>query len=120
MTFDELDLRAVGPKIRMRLPSLTPLELRVVETVFGQGQFSEATALRQIADDAGVSEALVVKIAKKLGFAGFRDFRSAVAEYIRSPTAEMHEELRSTTAPRRSSRKCSVPPFRLWRKRSRS
>jgi RpiR family transcriptional regulator, repressor of rpiB and als operon len=93
MTFDELDLRAVGPKIRMRLPSLTPLELRVVETVFGQGQFSEATALRQIADDAGVSEALVVKIAKKLGFAGFRDFRSAVAEYIRSPTAEMHEEL---------------------------
>lgn len=93
MTFDELDLRAVGPKIRMRLPSLTPLELRVVETVFGQGQFTESTALRQIADDAGVSEALVVKIAKKLGFTGFRDFRSAVAEYIRSPTAEMHEEL---------------------------
>lgn len=93
MSFDQLDLRAVGPRIRMRLPSLTPLELRVVETVFGQRQFNETTALRQIADDAGVSEALVVKIAKKLGYAGFRDFRSAVAEYIRSPTAEMHEEL---------------------------
>lgn len=93
MTIDDLDLRAIGPKIRMRLPSLTPLELRVVETVFGQRDFTELTALRQIADDAGVSEALVVKIAKKLGYSGFRDFRSAVAEYIRSPTAEMHEEL---------------------------
>lgn len=93
MTIDELDLRAVGPRIRMRLPLLTPLELRVVETVFGLRQFTERTALSQIATDAGVSEALVVKIAKKLGFSGFRDFRTAVAEYIRSPTAEMHEEL---------------------------
>ncbi|OAM76945.1 MurR/RpiR family transcriptional regulator [Devosia elaeis] len=93
MSLDGLDLRAIGPRIRMRLPELTPLELRVVETVFGLRQFSEKTALSQIASDAGVSEALVVKIAKKLGFSGFRDFRSAVAEYIRSPTAEMHEEL---------------------------
>lgn len=93
MTIDELDLRAIGPRIRMRLPLLTPLELRVVETVFGLRQFSERTALSQIATDAGVSEALVVKIAKKLGFSGFRDFRTSVAEYIRSPTAEMHEEL---------------------------
>jgi DNA-binding MurR/RpiR family transcriptional regulator len=93
MSLDGLDLRAVGPRIRMRLPLLTPLELRVVETVFGLRQFTERTALSQIATDAGVSEALVVKIAKKLGFSGFRDFRTAVAEYIRSPTAEMHEEL---------------------------
>lgn len=93
MTIEDLDLRAIGPRIRMRLPSLTPLELRVVETVFGQRNFTEATALSQIAADAGVSEALVVKIAKKLGYSGFRDFRAAVAEYIRSPTAEMHEEL---------------------------
>ncbi|ODT81184.1 MAG: RpiR family transcriptional regulator [Pelagibacterium sp. SCN 64-44] len=93
MSLDGLDLRAVGPKIRMRLPLLTPLELRVVETVFALRQFTERTALSQIATDAGVSEALVVKIAKKLGFSGFRDFRTAVAEYIRSPTAEMHEEL---------------------------
>lgn len=93
MTIDDLHLRAIGPRIRMRLPSLTPLELRVVETVFGQRSFTETTALSQIASDAGVSEALVVKIAKKLGYSGFRDFRNAVAEYIRSPTAEMHEEL---------------------------
>jgi hypothetical protein len=30
----ENDLKAVGPRIRMMMPSLTPLEARVVETVF--------------------------------------------------------------------------------------
>jgi DNA-binding MurR/RpiR family transcriptional regulator len=36
---------------------------------------------------------MVVKITKKLGFSGFRDFRSAVSQYNRQPTAEMHQEL---------------------------
>ena len=87
------DLKAVGPRIRMMMPQLTPLEARVVETVFGMREFSELTALKDLAEDAGVSEAMVVKIAKKLGFGGYRDFRSAVSSYNRLPTAEMHQEL---------------------------
>ena len=77
----------------MMMPNLTPLEARVVDTVFGRRDFSDATALKDVAEDAGVSEAMVVKIAKKLGFAGYRDFRANVAEYVRLPIAEMHEEL---------------------------
>ena len=46
-----------------------------------------------IAGEAGVSEAMVVKITKKLGFAGFREFRNAVALYNQLPTSEMHQEL---------------------------
>lgn len=87
------DLKAVGPRIRMMMPQLTPLEARVVETVFGLRDFSEETALKDLAAEAGVSEAMVVKITKKLGFSGFRDFRTAVSRYIRLPTAEMHQEL---------------------------
>lgn len=87
------DPKAVGPRIRMMMPQLTPLEARVVETVFGLRDFSEETALKDIAEEAGVSEAMVVKIAKKLGFGGYRDFRSAVSSYNRLPTAEMHQEL---------------------------
>jgi len=87
------DPKAVGPRIRMMMPLLTPLEARVVETVFGHRDFDETTALKQIAEEAGVSEAMVVKIAKKLGFSGYRDFRTAVSEYGRLPTAEMHQEL---------------------------
>jgi DNA-binding MurR/RpiR family transcriptional regulator len=77
----------------MMMPSLTPMEARVVDSVFGRKDFSDTTSLKEIADEAGVSEAMVVKIAKKLGFSGYRDFRQNVAGYIRLPVAEMHEEL---------------------------
>lgn len=87
------DVKAVGPRIRMMMPQLTPLEARVVDTVFGLRDFSEDTALKDLAAEAGVSEAMVVKITKKLGFSGYRDFRSAVSHYNRLPTAEMHQEL---------------------------
>jgi len=93
MSLAGIDLKAVGPRIRMMMPHLTPLEAQVVETVFARRDFDETTALKQIAEEAGVSEAMVVKIAKKLGFSGYRDFRTAVSEYGRLPTAEMHEEL---------------------------
>jgi DNA-binding MurR/RpiR family transcriptional regulator len=93
MNTENFDTKAVGPRIRMMMPLLTPLEAKVVDTVFALRDFSDDTSLKQIADDAGVSEAMVVKITKKLGFAGYRDFRAAVSQYNRQPTAEMHQEL---------------------------
>lgn len=93
MNVDGFEMKAVGPRIRMMMPMLTPLEAKVVDTVFGMRDFSEETSLKQLAENAGVSEAMVVKITKKLGFSGFRDFRFAVSQYNRQPTTEMHQEL---------------------------
>ena len=75
------------------MPSLTPLETRVVDSVFGRKDFDDTTTLKAIADDAGVSEAMVVKIAKKLGFSGFREFRQNVASYSRLLVGDMQEDL---------------------------
>ncbi len=77
----------------MMMPSLTPLEAKVVEQVLARRDFTEATRLQDVAAEAGVSEAMVVKIAKKLGFSGYRDFRSNVSSYNRLSIVEMHEEL---------------------------
>ena len=93
MNNGSLDLKSVGPRIRMMMPLLTPLEAKVVDTVFALRDFNDETTLKEIAGEAGVSEAMVVKISKKLGFAGFREFRSAVALYNQLPTTEMHQEL---------------------------
>jgi DNA-binding MurR/RpiR family transcriptional regulator len=93
MSISLTDPRTVGPRIRMMMPHLTPLEARVVDTVLGRRDFDETTPLRTVADDAGVSEAMIVKIAKKLGFAGFRDFRAGVVGYNSLPTTELHQEL---------------------------
>lgn len=90
---DLSDVRAIGPRIRMMMPSLTPLEARVAEGALSRRGFDETTSIRTFAEESGVSEAMVVKTCKKLGFTGFRTFRSALAEYNRLPTAEMHEEL---------------------------
>jgi RpiR family transcriptional regulator, repressor of rpiB and als operon len=87
------DPRTVGPRIRMMMPHLTPLEARVVDMMLGRRDFDETTSLKTVAADAGVSEAMIIKITKKLGFSGFKDFRSGIVDYNRLPTAELHQEL---------------------------
>ncbi len=87
------DPRTIGAQIRMQMPFLTPLEARVVDTITGRSNLSDATPLKDIAEDAGVSEAMVVKIAKKLGFSGFRDFRAALVNYNSLDTANLHQEI---------------------------
>jgi DNA-binding MurR/RpiR family transcriptional regulator len=87
------DPRAVGAQIRMRLPSLTPLEGRVASAILDRKDIHESTPLKEIAEVTGVSEAMVVKVAKKLGFAGFREFRQGLVDYYRSDTAALHSEI---------------------------
>lgn len=90
------DPRAVGAQIRMRLPSLTPLEGKVAAAIMARKDIDETTPLKEIAEGSGVSEAMVVKVAKKLGFAGFREFRQGLVDYYRSDTAALHSEIGET------------------------
>lgn len=87
------DPRAVGAQIRMKLPSLTPLEGKVAADILLRRDITPDIALRAVAEGSGVSEAMVVKVAKKLGFAGFRDFRQGLVDYYRSDTAALHSEI---------------------------
>ena len=93
MTMSVADPKTVGPRIRMMMPQLTPLEARVVEMILGRRDFDGTTGIKTVADEAGVSEAMIVKIAKKLGFSGFKAFRSGIVDYNRLPTADLHQEL---------------------------
>lgn len=90
---DDSDPRSVGPRIRMMMPLLTPREAHVVEAILGMHDFDASTPLKAIAEATDVSEAMVVKITKKLGFDGYRGFRAALAEYNRLPAAGMHQDL---------------------------
>ena len=87
------DPRAVGAQIRMRLPSLTPLEGKVAADILARKDITGAMPLRDVATGSGVSEAMVVKVAKKLGFAGFREFRQGLVDYYSSDTAALHAEI---------------------------
>jgi RpiR family transcriptional regulator, repressor of rpiB and als operon len=87
------DPRAVGAQIRMRLPSLTPLEGKVAADILARKDITDSMPLRDVATGSGVSEAMVVKVAKKLGFAGFREFRQGLVDYYSSDTAALHAEI---------------------------
>ena len=87
-----IDPRAVGPRIRMMLPDMSPLEARITEFLM-RTDFDETLQLKQVADGLGVSEAMVVKTAKKLGFDGFRELRAALVEYKRLPAVDLHQEV---------------------------
>ena len=78
-------------RIRERLPTLTALETRVISAIAGQMQ--ENTLLKVVAAESGVSEAMVIKVAKKLGFDGFRSLRAALVERNRLPLDKVREEL---------------------------
>lgn len=85
------DARTVGPRIRMALPDLTPSEIRITEVLLA----GEAPLpLKEVAAAAETSEAMVVKTAKRLGFAGYRELRAALSAYRRQPHAELHEDVR--------------------------
>jgi DNA-binding MurR/RpiR family transcriptional regulator len=88
-----LDINGIVLRIRSLLPTLTALEAGVVTGLFKKRFINERTLLKWVADEMRVSEAMVVKIAKKLGFSGFRAFRSALAEYNSFPTTQLHAEL---------------------------
>lgn len=90
------DPRAVGAQIRVKLPSLTPLEGKVAANILGRKDITEGTSLREVAEKSGVSEAMVVKVAKKLGFDGFRDFRRGLIGYYQSETASLHTAITAT------------------------
>ena len=72
-----LDIRTVGPRICMLMPELTSSEMRVTEIML-RGAADEGLQIKWVAADASISEAMVVKTAKRLGFAGFRELRSAL------------------------------------------
>ncbi len=86
------DPRAVGPRLRMMLPDLSPSEARITGFLMNRA-FDDSLPLKLVAEETGTSEAMVVKTAKKLGFEGFRDLRAAIVEYKRQPTVNLHHEL---------------------------
>jgi RpiR family transcriptional regulator, repressor of rpiB and als operon len=80
-------------RLRERLSSLTSLEAAALFTLVHRRTTGDGTLLKCAAGETGVSEALIVKIAKKLGFEGFRQLREALGEHNRLAQADLHEEL---------------------------
>lgn len=87
------DIRSIGPHLRMMLPNLTTRERRVVEYLLNAGDGIHDCTISDVAHDTSVSEAMIVKLSKKLGYTGFRDLKDMLYQYSLLPVAEMHQEI---------------------------
>jgi RpiR family transcriptional regulator, repressor of rpiB and als operon len=88
----KIDPRAIGPRIRMMMREMSPSEARITEILLASA-VEDSMPLKLVAEEAGVSEAMVVKTAKRLGFPGYRELRAALQAYKSQPTVELHEEV---------------------------
>jgi RpiR family transcriptional regulator, repressor of rpiB and als operon len=87
------DPRTVGPRIRMLLPDLTLTEARITEILLRNDTGAD-TPLKAVAKEAEVSEAMVVKTAKRLGFSGYKELRTALHAYKSQPYVDLHQEVK--------------------------
>jgi RpiR family transcriptional regulator, repressor of rpiB and als operon len=87
-----IDPRKVGPRIRMMIPEMSPAEVRITEILLEQAGEADVP-IKQVALQAEVSEAAVVKTAKRLGYAGYRELRSALQAYRRQPHVDLHQDV---------------------------
>lgn len=84
---------AIGARIKMSLSQLNPTERRITEWLITKGNIRQQTGLREVACALDVSEPLLVKVAKKIGFSGFRELRSALLSYFAALPYDKEEEI---------------------------
>ncbi|HGN1705401.1 TPA: MurR/RpiR family transcriptional regulator [Providencia rettgeri] len=72
----------LAPWLRMKQEGMTENESRIVEWLLSPGNLRNFPAIKDIAEVLSVSESMIVKVSKLLGFSGFRSLRAALDEYF--------------------------------------
>ncbi len=78
---------------------MTDNESRIVDWLLQPGNLSGAPAIKDVAETLMVSEAMIVKVAKLLGFSGFRNLRAALVDYFSQSEQVLPAELAFDEAP---------------------
>ncbi|XBS70168.1 SIS domain-containing protein [Acerihabitans sp. KWT182] len=84
---------AIGAKIKMSLSLLNTTERGIAEWLITKGNVNRQTSIKHVASSLTVSEPLIVKVAKKLGYTGFRELRRALGSYFSSLPFDKEEEI---------------------------
>ncbi|KAA9000118.1 MurR/RpiR family transcriptional regulator [Affinibrenneria salicis] len=89
----------IAPYLRMKQEGMTENESRIVEWFLSPGNLSDAPSIKDVAEALMVSEAMIVKVSKLLGFSGFRTLRSTLIDYFSQSEQVLPAELSFDEAP---------------------
>ncbi len=90
---DKENALAIGARIRMCLSSLNTTERGIAEWLITKGNVTQETSIKEVASALSVSEPLIVKVAKKLGYSGFRDLRVSLLAYFQALPFDKEQEI---------------------------
>ncbi|WP_313558025.1 MurR/RpiR family transcriptional regulator [Miniimonas arenae] len=79
-------------RIAQAMPTLSRAEARVATFLAESTEEDVARTIGQLADEAGVSQATVVRLSKSLGYAGYPDLRIALAGTLSRRAADHERE----------------------------
>ncbi len=89
-----MDINQIGPQIRMLYPGLSKTEQTLVDYLLSLAS-EEISGLRLnvLAQEYSISQPAIVKLAKRLGFSGFKELKQVLCEYSKLPTTELFSEI---------------------------
>ena len=90
---EKRDHMAVAAHIRMLLPALSQGEQAVALWLLERGNLTNGPKIGEVAEALGVSEAMVVKVSRRLGYGGFKELRAELLAYYSHLKVELDEEL---------------------------
>ncbi len=82
-------------RIRLIEPNLKGAEAKLATYIMGHPAEMIYRSVAEVAQESDVSEATVVRFARKLGLIGFQDLKLHLSREIISPIRSIHEEIRS-------------------------
>ena len=89
-----VNISKIGPQIRMLYPGLSKTEQVLVDYLLGLSSDDVVgLKLSALSAEFSMSSPAVVKLAKRLGFAGFKELKVVLSEYAKLPTSEMFSEI---------------------------
>lgn len=86
--------RTVLAKIKSTLPTLAPKEEALARYILQEPRKASRSTISELATHVGMSEASVTKFTKKLGYKGFRSFRTDLLAEESDPSAPMRSKIK--------------------------
>lgn len=80
-------------KIKALSPSLSTKEQRIADFILDDPRFASRMTINEMAAQLGVADSTVFKFTKKLGYRGFRDFRTDLLAEEFDPQISIHENV---------------------------
>ncbi len=89
-----LEIHETLARINSAMPSLRPAEQRVAQFILANPRLAVEMSVTEIARAVDTSETSVIRLAKALGFAGFRGLKLAVATEIPANYVNVYQDLK--------------------------